>query len=83
MRNLLIALATLAAVVVAVAARADSVAAATGVPPEAELRAMATGAVLRLGQALTTRDFTQFHGSTAQLWQRQATPKRSGRPSSR
>jgi hypothetical protein len=50
-------------------------AATPGVPPEADLQAMATDAVLRLGQAIAAKDFTAFHGSTAKLWQRQTTPE--------
>lgn len=75
MRKLVISLAALAGAVAAAGARTDSVSSGTGVPPKAELRALATNAVLRLGQAIAARDFTQFHAGTAQLWQRQATPE--------
>lgn len=75
MRKLVISLAALAGALAAAGARADSVSSGTGVPPESELRAMATNAVLRLGQAIAARDFAQFHAATAQLWQRQATPE--------
>jgi len=45
------------------------------VPAETELQAMAVKAVLGLGRAISTKDFTEFHRSTAALWQRQTTPE--------
>lgn len=44
------------------------------VPPEAELSKLARSAVLQLGKAIAAKDFTEFHASTAALWQRQTTP---------
>ncbi len=46
-----------------------------GLPPAAELQAMAKSAVLALGRAVTSRDFTELHASTAALWRRQTTPE--------
>ncbi len=45
------------------------------VPPGADLQAMATRAVLRLGKAIAAKDFSEFHSSTAALWQGQTTPE--------
>jgi hypothetical protein len=36
---------------------------------------MATNAVLRLGKAIAAKDFREFHGWAATLWQRQTTPE--------
>ena len=43
------------------------------IPPEAELKRMATASMVDLGRAINAGDFTDFHANIAQIWQRQIT----------
>jgi hypothetical protein len=46
------------------------------VPPEADLRGMATEVLLEFNKAVKAGDFTQFHARTSAPWKKQITPQK-------